>query len=173
MERAFIGHPPSADLALASWVIPVLELVYGAKIPSWCALPYPGHKHGCPNYGQRPGKCPPQAPFITELLDFHRPIYMVHSEFDLAGHVANMKARHPMWTDRQCRCVLYWQNRSRKQMLERVQGFVMETGMDRVVALPEAAGVHMYATALASGLKLEKIRSITTCRHISLVGWGL
>ena len=36
----------------------------------------------------------------------------------------------------------------------------------------ESIGVNLYATCLISGLKLERIKGLSICRHIGLVGWG-
>ena len=147
------------------------KIIHNTKVSDWCGLPYPGHPKGCPNYCSGKAKCPPVAPYITEIMDLDRPVYLVYSEFNLAAHMAKMKKRHPHWTERQQRNVLYWQSRSKKQMKERAAEAVRILGADTICTMGEAAGVNLYATCRLSGLKLEKIKGLKICRHVALVGW--
>jgi predicted metal-binding protein len=156
--------------SLPYYIIPVNELVYSRKVQGWCALPYPNHPKGCPNYGKHPN-CPPNCQYVTQVFNMRACMYLVHSEFDLASHVENMRKRHPSWTERQLRNVLYWQKKSKNQMKERMFHAIKLTGCNTYHAFPEALGVHMYATCLKAGLKLERIKDITICKHIALIGW--
>jgi len=156
---------------LPAFILPVSRLVISDQVGEWCKLPYPGHLKGCPNYGVAE-RCPPLAPHVTDYFDTSRPLYLVHSEFDLTGHQQRMKEAHPVWTDRQCRCVLYWQPKSRKQLKERAAEAMRLLGLDAMAWVPEAMGVNVYATARTSGLILERIRDLKTCRHVALVGHG-
>ena len=152
-----------------SYVVPIKKLITSNRTGSWCRLPYPNHKTDCPNYGKNKW-CPPQAPMVDEYFELSKPLYIVHSEFDFYGHVEKMRAKHPEWSDRQCACVLYWQGTSRKQMKERVARAMWELGTNASASCPEAMGVNVYATALLSGLKLDRIRHLKTCRHITIIG---
>lgn len=168
------------------------KIVLSSQTSDWCRLPYLGHPKGCPNYG-RPG-CPPVYKPMNEILSFDHPIYMVYSEFDLTAHIARVKARHPKWTNRQLRNVLYWQGTSRKQLKERVMNLLIEwvpqwlqlvepesivlrkyvknllIGKKFVVFYcPEAFGMNVYATAANHDFKLEPIRHLKTCHHIAIV----
>ena len=154
---------------LPPYIVPVAKLVLSDQVGEWCKLPYPGHPKGCPNYGKA-DRCPPLAPHVSDFFDVSGPLYLVHSEFDLAGHQAKMKAANPKWSDRQCRCVLYWQPSSRKQLKARTTEAMRLTGLDGVAMVPEAMGVNVYATARVSGLALEPIRGLKTCRHVALIG---
>lgn len=151
-------------------IIEAINVITSRKTGSWCLYPYPGHPKGCPNYG-RDG-CPPHIPFITELMDLRRPVYIAFSEFNLNAHVETMRRKHPQWSERQLRNVLYWQNTSRKQMRQRAKIAQFYGGGDRVLTCPEAYGVNVYATCLISGLKLQRIKGLTTCRHIALIGFS-
>lgn len=153
------------------WIVPVKKLVISKKTGKWCKLPYPNHPKGCPNYGKTE-RCPPQAPLVNHYFNISRPLYLVHSEFDLSAHITNMKIQHPSWSELQARCVLYWQSKSRKQMKARVTEAMKILKTDRFTACPEAMGVNVFATALKSGLQLDKTRSIKICRHISLIGYA-
>lgn len=154
------------------WLIPIKKLVLTPSAGEWCRLPYPGHPKGCPNYGET-DRCPPLAPHVTEVFDLEKPLYFVHSEFDLEAHAARMKEKHPNWSERQCRCVLYWQGTSRKQMKERVELARWNLRTTNDTACPEGLGVNVFATARLAGLDLERTRQIKTCRHVSMLGHAL
>lgn len=155
----------------ASWLYPVKRLVMNKMACYWCMLPYPGHPMGCPNYGDpKHPQCPPHAPCINRFFDLDRPLFFVHSEFNLLEWEMIMKYRHPSWSERQCRCVLYWQNQSRKQLKERALFAMAHLGLNGVSNCPEGMGVNVYVTARLAGLHLEKIRRLETCRHVALIG---
>lgn len=151
------------------WLYPVKRLVTTNKAGEWCQLPYDGHPKGCPKYGNDE-KCPPKVKSADNFLDISKPMWLVHSEFDLAIHVAKMEKRHPEWSLKQCRCVLYWQNTSRKRLKECVQEALRMVDADTSTFCPEGMGVNVYATARISGLRLERIRYLSICRHVALIG---
>lgn len=150
-------------------IIQAVRIITSHKTGDWCQYRYPNHPKGCPNYG-RDG-CPPDAPFITEVMDLRRPVYIAFSEFNLDAHAIRMQFKHPAWTERQCKNVLYWQGISRKQMRQRAKIAQFYGGGDVVLTCPEAHGVNVYATCFYSGLKLQKIKKLTTCRHVALIGF--
>ena len=158
-------------MKLPTGAVEIFNLISSEKTGQWCKIPYPNHKNGCPNYDKK-YYCPPHAVKLVDILDMSRPLYIVHSEFDLGRHVKRMKSKHPEWTDRQCRCVLYWQGTSRKQLRERVRIAQHITGCNIISYCPEGQGINLYATCLKNGLKLEKIRHLSICRHIALLGFG-
>lgn len=149
----------------------IKKLIVSSKIGDWCLREYPGHPKGCPNYGKKDG-CPPGTgpDSLGCLFDLSKPLYFIHSEFDLAEHARRMKEKHPQWSDRQCRCVLYWQPASRKRLSTEVSVFMHKFGFNQYTTCPEGLGVNVYATARLAGLRLEKIRNISICRHVALVG---
>ncbi len=151
----------------------VKRLVISDQAGKWCRIPYPNHKHGCPKYGDDGGACPPSAVPVGEVLNLDAPMYLVHSEFNLQAQVERMKSKHPKWSDLQARCVLYWQDTSRKQMRFRSQLARQRTGTNVALFCPEGRGVNVYATARISGLHLERIRDLKTCRHVALLGFAL
>jgi len=155
---------------LPHWILRIRKLVHKPEVRDWCKLPYRNHKYGCPNYGKKK-ECPPQSKYITDLVDINKPMYLVFSEFNLEKHIEKMRKRHPHWTEYQLRNVLYWQPTSKKQMKERSAKARWIIGTEVALYLPESHGVHVYATAFHSGLKLEKIKDIKTNRHIALLGY--
>lgn len=132
-------------------VRPVVDLA----VRSLCTRPYPGHKKGCPNYNKR-GSCPPQSELIEHALDLERPIYCIWNVFPFGRYVRRMKKLHPEWSERQCKCCLYWQGTARKQLNARITCLLdsRRTGMV-VVRCPEAKGVNVTATMLSLGIRLE------------------
>lgn len=153
------------------WLYLIKKLVTNEKVRDWCLLPYPGHPKGCPNYAVA-AKCPPSAPHVSDYFDLSRDLWLVHSEFDLLGHMQRMKAKHSSWSDRQLKCVLYWQPTSRKELKFRRMIASINTGANQWTDIPEAMGVNVYATAALAGLRLQKIKRLSTCRHIALIGFS-
>jgi len=138
-----------------------VEIITGAEValdPSvraLCRRPYPGHPRGCPNWGKRPA-CPPEAALLSERMDLSRPVGVVWNRFDLGAHVARMRAKHPEWSDRQCRCCLYWQPRARKQLRAALREALRQFGPGRMMATcPEAMGVNVTETMRRVGVVLE------------------
>lgn len=156
-------------MQLPNWILEVKKLVTTKSAGEWCKLKYPGHNRGCPNYG-KVDRCPPKCKSVDYYFDLSKPLYLIHSEFYLDGHAARMKEKHPNWSERQCRCVLYWQPRSRKQLKERIVKAMFLLPVDFVATTPEAMGINVYATARLAGLKLERIRDLKICRHVALIG---
>jgi len=125
--------------------VEMVEPVIDYRARDWCKLPYPDHPHGCPNYGRR-ASCPPRAPRVDDYFDLSQPVWLVAVEFDLQGHVDRMKRLHPGWSDRQARCVLYWQAGVNKE-LETLVRYLGENAGLCYTLCPEAMGVQVIKTA--------------------------
>lgn len=149
---------------MSYYIYKVKKLVTSPKTSDWCRLPYPNHPKGCPK------NCPQEEPALTHLFDLSQPLYLIHSEFNLLKHAWKLKQKYPHWSTRQCKCVLYWQNTSRKQLRLRVEKHLYRLNCNIYHTVPEALGVNVYATALKSGLTLQKIRNLVICKHVALVG---
>lgn len=131
-----------------------------------CRLPYPGHKKGCPNFGKSPN-CPPQAPKLRDKYNLEKDYYFIIQPFNLAAHKAKMKTLHPEWSDKQCACVLYWQNGVKKELriasLNLIDKLAMSDLFDYKSTnnfdydlIPEAMGLDVFKTALAHGIPIER-----------------
>lgn len=129
------------------------NLMVDYQAREWCKLPYPNHPRGCPNYGKR-FSCPPQAPLIKEWLGNYKKLWFVCVPFNLAEHIENMLLKHPSWSNRQARCVLYWQSRVNKELQLETQGFTEGLNADWTYC-PEAMGVNVIETASKAGLPIE------------------
>lgn len=137
------------------------ERIDGEK--AWCELPYPGHKKGCPNYGKG---CPLSR--VEKYFDLTKPHWFAITRFNLLGHAEKMKALHPLWTDRQCRCVLYWQNGVRKILNKMCEEFIR--GRNLIYhKIPEAMGVHVIKTMRKLGQPIETKPKDTVCK-VALMG---
>jgi hypothetical protein len=87
---------------------------------------------------------------LGETLDMTKPVHFVATIFDLAEHVAKMRAAHPAWSDRQCACCLYWQGGARKFLRQKVREWLLTPAQEpifkgfwHVVWCPEAQGVNL------------------------------
>lgn len=169
MEKTIL---PISNKRLPRWARPIRILYHDKRIPMWCGLPYPGHPKGCPNFGNQPDRCPPHVPYITEIFDLSKPMWLAFSEFDLSDHIKSMRIKHPTWSEPRLRCVLYWQSRSKNQMKTRAKALMKHVEADCVHYMAEAIGVQMYRTAFSNDIVLERIRDITICKHIAMIGFS-
>jgi predicted metal-binding protein len=151
----------------------VQDLRLNAKARLWCTLQYPGHPRGCTNYNKK-YTCPPAAPFIQDYLDVQRPITLIAIKFDLAGHIKWMRVRNPSWSDRQVRCVLYWQAGVNKQLRQEACRFIYHADGSRdmvYTTCPEAMGVNVIATAQRCDIPVQ-VQPKDTVYKIALVGYA-
>ena len=128
------------------------NIIIDYRARGWCKLPYPDHRLGCPNYGKRK-TCPPRAPLFEKIVK--SPFVLVAVKFNLARHIKQMKARHPDWSDRQAKCVLYWQGKVNKYLKDICEGIKSTIPNSVILNKPEAHGVHVFETCRKNGLILE------------------
>ena len=133
-----------------------------ARDGTWCTLPYINHKKGCPKYP----KCMKER---EDFNKFPRDIfwYAVIEQFDLEKHAEKMKLKHPDWTERQCRNLLYWQGGVRKRLREKTRNFAGPG--DIILDIPEANGVDIFSTLEAHGIPLDR-HNPNIVRKVMLVG---
>jgi len=148
-----------------------VDPVIDPSVRAHCLLPYPQHPKGCPNAGKSE-RCPPKAPLFEEIFDLERPVYALINEFDLGGHMRRMAAKHTGWSDRQLRCVLYWQNTARKQLQEKLERVLSDRRYGQCIATwcPEGMGVDVTATLAAVGIHLEW-PPMQIARQVALIGY--
>jgi len=131
-------------------------------------LPYPSHPRGCPNYNHKYG-CPPKARLIEEAIDLGRTTYLVIVKFDLAKHINEMLMRHPHWSNRQARCVLYWQGGVNKELKFRTCEAKWELeGFNDIFMCPEAMGINIIKTVRDLGIPI-KARPVDTVFKVALL----
>lgn len=145
-----------------------LIIDHGAR--EWCTLPYPLHSRGCPNYGHKYG-CPPKAPLVEDTIDLDKPCWLVIIEFNLGSHIARMLSLHPDWSNRQARCVLYWQGGVNREL--KLRSFVarLEHPNTNIFFTPEAMGVHIIKTMQNLGFPIE-MQPTQTVFKVALLAQG-
>lgn len=131
-------------------IIPLQDVIFDirSRNGTWCMLSYPGHPHGCPNFPD----CMRERPSFKTYQGYKW--YAVLEEFDLTEHAEKMKEKHPGWSDRQARCVLYWQNGVRKRLRDKAKAFCYSKD-DIILDIPEANGVNVFATMAKHGVFLK------------------
>jgi len=120
----------------------------------WCRKPWPGHPRGCPNWRHAEG-CPPGILPLPRILDLSQPVWLLVNEYDLGDWAARMRARHPEWSDAQCRNPRHWQGTARAQLWRAVEAWQAEHPDQLVVPCPEASRVDVTATCAGAGIVLE------------------
>lgn len=150
--------------------IEVTNLRINYRAREWCKLPYPLHPHGCPNYGKKP-TCPPFAPLFEDVIDLSKSIRLVAVGFNLEEHIRKMKLRHPHWSYRQCKNLLYWQGTVNTHL----RACSAPRPGEVVLYCPEAMGINVIATARLAGIPIET-KPTRTVFKIALIctprGWN-
>jgi hypothetical protein len=144
------------------------KLVINIRAREWCRLPYPGHPAGCPNYGISE-QCPPKVPIVSKVFDLSKPHWFAVERFDLSAHSARMAAEHPGWSERQCRCCLYWQNGVRKGLRQKCEAFVAGRPGITFTLIPEAMGVNVFLTARKMDVRINRL-AFPVVHKVALVG---
>jgi predicted metal-binding protein len=133
-----------------------------------CIKPYYNHPKGCPNYGRR-CSCPPYASMFGDEYDLDKPVFAIINMFFLQDHVFRMAELHPDWSERQLKCVLYWQGGARKQLAKKCAEFLKEHPGYNIETCPEAMGVNVTATLKNVGIQLEW-PPVIIARQVALAG---
>lgn len=139
-----------------------------------CKLKYSGHPNGCPNIihnlnilktNKKPKlSCPPFAKRLSEKYDlFNQDKYFCYVKFNLKKQKERMKLLHPNWTDKQCRCLLYWQKSVVKILEKKCLSFVLfakniieSKEKYNYELIPEAMGLNVFETAAYHNIILER-----------------
>ena len=144
-----------------SSLIELKEVIYDSNARGiYCKLPYPNHSEGCPNTLI----CIHKHPNFLNLPKLKW--FAVIEEFDLKTHAQKMKQKHPTWSDRQCRNLLYWQNGVRSRLIDKITHY-KDIG-DIILTLPEACGVHVFGTMAKAGVIIQRNPDIV--RKVMFIG---
>jgi hypothetical protein len=90
--------------------------------------------------------------------------------YNLRKHVLEMKLKHPDWSPRQLKNLLYWQPAARKQLLAMIRDFLREYRGFHVTACPEALGLNVTLTLKQAGFNLEWPPENTACQ-VAIAGY--
>lgn len=118
-----------------------------------CHKPYPNHPKGCPNYGKH-SMCPPHNLIFDDIFDMEKDIYVIYYAFDIGNHMKKMKEKHPKWSDRQLRNVLYWQGTAKKEHRKIVKEF-LDKNPNYEAVVPETLAVDVNKTMKQIGIILK------------------
>lgn len=132
----------------------LVKLRVDIRVRKLCIEPYYNHPRGCPNYNKKKG-CPPSSSVITRVLDLSKPVYVIWSRFNFFAHCRRMQRLHPLWTQRQVECCLYWQGAARRQLRKEIDKFRQYYPKYSVLYPPESYGVNVTETMKRVGIKLE------------------
>lgn len=143
------------------------DIIVDYRAREWCRLPYPDHPRGCPNYNHKSG-CPPMVAKIESFIDLDKKVLLVVEPFDLAGYINVMRSKHPLWSDRQLRNVLYWQGHVNKVLSTECSLLAKRIG-GVWTTCPEAMGVDVIRTVRRFGIPI-KPRPTDWVFKIGLVG---
>jgi len=125
----------------------------------FCKRPYPNHPNGCPNYNPNYNPfCPPNTKLFEKKYDKY---LIVYAKLNFKGYVNNRLKDHPDWTDKQAKCVLYWQGSVKKLLkihLKKYSGiyelYGCGSGFNGSPSM-EAVGINVFSTMKLNGIKLE------------------
>ena len=135
-------------------VTEIKDLRINYKAREWCKLPYPDHPRGCPNFGKKV-TCPEQAPLIEDFINLNKPKIILAVEFNLSEYVEKMRTKHPYWSDRQLRCLLYWQGSVNKELRLLISAVIGLNKLLKITTCPEAMGINVIETARRIGILVE------------------
>jgi len=131
-------------------VHPIIDI----KIKGLCLKSYPLHPKGCCNFNHKLG-CPPNSPLFSEVIDISKPVHAIYNIFPFKEHIDKMRLKFPTWSERQLRCVLYWQSRARVALREQIKSFLRDFGRLKIITCPEAQGVNLTETMKNANIVLE------------------
>ena len=112
------------------------------KTVRWCQLPYPGHKKGCPNYNKNEN-CPPNSPNALNIIPDYNKFYLIYAIFNFKKYVHLRRREHPQWSEKQLKCVLYWQS-SIKKLLKEIINYI-KTEKDYIFSCGSGFGKSVYS----------------------------
>ena len=148
------------------------SIIFTPKTHIWCTLSYPGHKKGCPNYDKNP-LCPPNVKIMGKYLEKYNYFYLIYAVFNIFEYKNYMLSKHPDWSDRKARCLLYWQNSVKKLLKEYIisiyiinpdcslylfgsgSGDKIHNIKQEKIYSMEAAGINVVQTLINNKIEIE------------------
>ena len=109
------------------------------KTHKWCTLPYPGHKKGCPNFNKNP-LCPPNTKIMENTLKNYSSFYLILANFDIFKYSNYLLQKHPLWSERKARCLLYWQKSVKKLIKEYIRNIIFMNPNNKFYLFCSGAG---------------------------------
>ena len=138
------------------------------NVRDWCRFPYPDHPKGCPNWNKK-DICPPKVKHVPDVFDLSKQHWFIIIEFDLGAHVQRMAKLHDEWSERQCRCLLYWQKGVIKKLEEYCLQYIRFHAQMIYTLCPEGMGINVFRTAHRHGIMIRK-NPKKTIHKVALIG---
>ena len=131
-----------------------VEAVCDPGMITHCLDKYPGHPHGCPNWGCKDG-CPPNVRYFPRV--YSTSVHIAAVRFDFAEYLNLRRLDHPDWSDRALRNPLYWQGHVRHELNQFLFEYLFaKPEIDgEIVFNAEAMGVNLFATCEKAGIFME------------------
>lgn len=139
-----------------------LILRINSRVREWCKLPYSNNKSGCQCYGKY-NTCPPDAPMFHVTFDLNRSFIIAFVEFDLKEFSEKLRERNPNLTEKQSRCLLYWQKGVIKTLKKGCEKFIrnLNTPIHRYNLIytlrPEGMGLNVFNLMYKAGRPLDRV----------------
>lgn len=112
------------------------------KTHTWCTLPYPGHKKGCPNFNKNP-LCPPNTKIMENILENYNFFYLILANFDIFKYSNYLIDKHPEWSERKARCLLYWQKSVKKLIRAYISNILSKNPNNQFYLFSSGAGENI------------------------------
>lgn len=158
---------------ISKYSIKASDLYFTPKTITWCQLPYPGHKHGCPNYNKSKF-CPPHSPNFFNKINHYHQLFLVIAHFDFKEYKKRMNLIHPEWSDRQLRNVLYWQS----QVKKRLKMYINPLNPDLILGCGSGLGTYSMESVQIDVIKTLKnlqididVKPIDSVKLVCLIGY--
>jgi predicted metal-binding protein len=144
------------------------DIIFDERVRSYCKIPYQGHKMGCPNYNSN-RFCPPKSPTAREMsyeLSKYSRFYLLYLHFDFKTYQKLMREewslKNPEVTEKQIKCVLYWQGAARALLKKRIDELRQENTFFLLTcgsgfcecASMEAVGINVFETFKQARLEM-------------------
>ena len=137
------------------------------EIEDLCHRSYSNHKKGCPNIDKCYHLNIPNFEIISEYGKYNH-FYLIYAKFDFKQYKDLRKKEHSNWSEKQIKCVLYWQKSVKKILSEFINqqdlsnhGYILGCGtglkiknQDRVGSM-ENSCINVFSTCKLNGIKLE------------------
>jgi predicted metal-binding protein len=82
--------------------IKLKDIIFDPKVQTYCISP----SFKCPSYGHS-WACPPEAPYMEELVAEFKEFYLVYYQLDLSEYIKNEKANYPKKSEKSIKNMLY------------------------------------------------------------------
>ena len=138
------------------------------EIEDLCYRSYPNHKKGCPNIDKCYHLNIPNFEIISEYGKYNH-FYLIYAKFDFKQYKKLRKKEHSNWSEKQVKCVLYWQKSVKKLLSEFINlliltkqnnyilgcGSGLNINFQKRVGSMENSNINVFSTCKLNNIKLE------------------